>query len=242
MARRSVLLGSAAGLGVATLGLPGAALAQDGSRRLRNPFALGVASGDPAPDGFVIWTRLAPDPTRRRRHGRHALAGPRGGLGGRRGRPLARITRRDTAPARPDGGHAVHVELGGLRPGREYFYRFSVDGHLSPSGRTRTQPGRARWGVDDGFASCSQYEHGWFTAYRRLAEEEPWCPTANRVSTASDSRSRHVVIRPRNGKRPAARAQPPSRDAGPRRGCRPLSGCGGGCRRTPASLGRACPR
>src|SRR5262245_1861263 len=26
------------------------------------PFTLGVASGDPAPDGFVLWTRLAPDP------------------------------------------------------------------------------------------------------------------------------------------------------------------------------------
>ena len=26
-------------------------------------FTLGVASGDPAPDGFVLWTRLAPDPT-----------------------------------------------------------------------------------------------------------------------------------------------------------------------------------
>lgn len=26
------------------------------------PFALGVASGDPAPDGVVLWTRLAPDP------------------------------------------------------------------------------------------------------------------------------------------------------------------------------------
>jgi alkaline phosphatase D len=25
-----------------------------------HPFSLGVASGDPAPDGFVIWTRLAP--------------------------------------------------------------------------------------------------------------------------------------------------------------------------------------
>src|SRR3546814_8321196 len=29
---------------------------------LDDPFALGVASGDPAPDGFVIWTRLAPRP------------------------------------------------------------------------------------------------------------------------------------------------------------------------------------
>ena len=27
-----------------------------------NPFTLGVASGDPWPDGFVIWTRLAPRP------------------------------------------------------------------------------------------------------------------------------------------------------------------------------------
>src|SRR5262245_19284983 len=26
------------------------------------PFRLGVASGDPASDGFVIWTRLAPQP------------------------------------------------------------------------------------------------------------------------------------------------------------------------------------
>ena len=26
------------------------------------PFKLGVASGDPAPDGFVIWTRIAPEP------------------------------------------------------------------------------------------------------------------------------------------------------------------------------------
>ena len=25
------------------------------------PFSLGVASGDPEPDGVVIWTRLAPD-------------------------------------------------------------------------------------------------------------------------------------------------------------------------------------
>jgi alkaline phosphatase D len=27
-----------------------------------DPFSLGVASGDPTPDGVVLWTRLAPDP------------------------------------------------------------------------------------------------------------------------------------------------------------------------------------
>ncbi len=28
-----------------------------------NPFTLGVASGDPSPDGIILWTRLAPEPT-----------------------------------------------------------------------------------------------------------------------------------------------------------------------------------
>ena len=27
-----------------------------------DPFSLGVASGDPTPDGIVLWTRLAPEP------------------------------------------------------------------------------------------------------------------------------------------------------------------------------------
>src|SRR5262245_59135084 len=27
-----------------------------------DPFQLGIAAGDPAPDGFVLWTRLAPKP------------------------------------------------------------------------------------------------------------------------------------------------------------------------------------
>ena len=34
----------------------------DGSRSQSDPFALGVASGDPDATGFVAWTRLAPEP------------------------------------------------------------------------------------------------------------------------------------------------------------------------------------
>jgi len=32
------------------------------SWRAGDPFSLGVASGAPRPDGFVLWTRLAPEP------------------------------------------------------------------------------------------------------------------------------------------------------------------------------------
>ncbi|HAQ36853.1 MAG TPA: alkaline phosphatase, partial [Alphaproteobacteria bacterium] len=39
----------------------GTAMAQTGPMP-GDPFSLGVASGDPTPDGFVLWTRLAPLP------------------------------------------------------------------------------------------------------------------------------------------------------------------------------------
>ncbi|MBF9132536.1 alkaline phosphatase D family protein [Plantactinospora sp. S1510] len=174
LSRRTLLLsGAAVGAAGAVTVLPSAAVA---GRPLRtDPFTLGVASGDPDHDGFVLWTRLAPTP----------LA--EDGLGGMSNRPVPvrwelaaderfrRVVRRGTAVARPEAGHSVHVELGGLQPGREYFYRFHAERHTSPVGRTRTAP--APWASGGklvmAFASCSQFEHGYFTAYRRLAEEDP---------------------------------------------------------------------
>ena len=103
------------------------------------PFKLGVASGDPSPDGVVLWTRLAPDP-----------------LNG------------------PELAHSVHVEVGGLQPSGEYFYRFRAGSELSPVGRTRTAPafGASVGEMNFAFVSCQQYEHGYFTAYRHMSEED----------------------------------------------------------------------
>lgn len=68
----------------------------------------------------------------------------------------------------------MHVELTGLRPGSEYFYRFRTGGYLSATGRTRTAPAPGASGaLTMCFASCSNYEQGWFTGYRRLAEDDP---------------------------------------------------------------------
>ncbi|SDZ40536.1 alkaline phosphatase D [Micromonospora pattaloongensis] len=140
-----------------------------------DPFTLGVASGDPDADGFVLWTRLAPRP----------LA--EDGCGGMPDRVVEvewqvaaderfrHVLRRGVTAARPESAHSVHVELAGLLPGREYFYRFRAEGFVSPVGRTRTAP--PPWALGGAlamaFASCAQYEHGYFTAYRRLAEDEP---------------------------------------------------------------------
>jgi phosphodiesterase/alkaline phosphatase D-like protein len=40
--------------------------------------------------------------------------------------------------ARSELAHSVHVEVSGLRPGAECFYRFRVGRGLSPAGRTKT--------------------------------------------------------------------------------------------------------
>ena len=137
-----------------------------------DPFQLGVASGDPAPDGFVLWTRLALDP----------LNG-----GGMPGEPIdvrwqvaadenmRRPMRQGVAAADPRLGHSVHVEVAGLDPDRWYWYRFAAGGEESAVGRARTapapnaQPERLRFA----FASCQHYESGYYTAYKHMADENP---------------------------------------------------------------------
>nr|WP_101376335.1 alkaline phosphatase D family protein [Saccharopolyspora spinosa] len=177
LSRRGVLLGGtlAGAAALSTVaGLPAAALTGAGVARRDEVFTLGVASGDPAPDGVVLWTRLAANP----------LA--EDGMGGMPNRTFpvqwevaederfTRVVQRGESQAAPELGHSVHVELTGLRPDREYFYRFRADGSLSPTGRTRTAPvPGALTSLSMAFASCAQYEHGYFTAYRHLAEEHP---------------------------------------------------------------------
>jgi len=135
------------------------------------PFTLGVASGDPSADGMVLWTRLATEPL---------VFG-----GGMPTRPMVvewqlaaddgmrKVVRQGSAMAHPELGHAVHVELDGLAPGRPYWYRFTVGGHASTVGCTRTLPAataavdRVRFAV----AGCQHYEEGHYTAWRRIAEE-----------------------------------------------------------------------
>lgn len=136
------------------------------------PFTLGVASGEPLPDGVVIWTRLAPLPFE--------------SFGGMPLEPVdvrwmvaedesfATVVRQGTAVATPDWGHSVHVEVGGLRPNRWYWYQFVAGQEVSPVGRTRTAPapGSPLDGFRFAFASCQRWDHGLYTAYRDMARQD----------------------------------------------------------------------
>jgi len=135
------------------------------------PFQLGIAAGDPAADGFVIWTRLAPDPLAIG-YGMPSQPVPvKWQVATDRG--FANVAQSGEAVARPEMGHAVHVEVQGLQPDREYFYRFIAGTERTATGRAKTAPApgtvtaRARFGV----VGCQAYEQGFYTAHRKAAED-----------------------------------------------------------------------
>ena len=113
------------------------------------PSTLGVESGDPAPDGVVLWTRLAPDPLAEDGHGGMPSLRVPVRLEVARDERFRRVVQRGMVQAQPELGHAVHVEVRGLEPGCEYFYRFRAGSEQSPVGRTRTTPSAGA------FAFCS---------------------------------------------------------------------------------------
>ncbi len=136
-------------------------------------FSFGVASGDPTPDGVVLWTRLATRP----------LAGD-GGMGTARvpvrweiydDDGARHLVRAGDAVAEPAWGHSVHVEVSGLQSGRPYWYRFIAGGEASAIGRTRTAP--ARHALPDRlrfcFGSCQKYEDAQFGAWANTVAEHP---------------------------------------------------------------------
>ncbi len=122
-------------------------------------FQHGVASGDPLPDGVILWTRVSPL-TAGTVEVTWEIAADSG---------FEPVLATGSAEASAERDYTVKVDVGGLAPARTYFYRFRGQLQTSPVGRTRTAPAgataRARFGV----ASCSSYAQGYFHAYRALS-------------------------------------------------------------------------
>jgi alkaline phosphatase D len=173
LSRRAFVRGAAA-----TFAAPGIVGCVSTTRSWANdPFSLGVAAGSPSADGFVLWTRLAPEPSN---YDPTATAGMSGdgvtvAYEIATDPSLRTIIARGTAFADPRYGYSVHVEITGLQPGRPYWYRFMSGDATSRIGRAMTRPpqGAPVERVNFGFVSCSNYEHGYFSAYRHLADEQP---------------------------------------------------------------------
>lgn len=130
-----------------------------------NPFASGIASGDPTSSGVVLWTRLLGegDWIRSAVNVRWELASDEA---------FTKDVKRGRVRATPEQGHTVHVEVEGLKPAREYWYRFLVDGAESPKGRTKTAPAGPADRLRFAFASCQHFETGYYTAYSHMVKED----------------------------------------------------------------------
>ncbi|HEX2193177.1 MAG TPA: alkaline phosphatase D family protein [Acidimicrobiales bacterium] len=126
------------------------------------PFAHGVASGDPLPDRVVLWTRVSP-----------SGSGPVA-VGWRVGTTpdLSQVVTEGSADAVAERDFTVKVDVGGLEPATTYYYRFETAGRPSPVGRTRTAPTGPTERIRLGVVSCACWPHGFFNAYRHLAERD----------------------------------------------------------------------
>jgi alkaline phosphatase D len=172
---RRALLQSAFAAAAAGMVAPARANAASGANLNSDPFQmLGAASGDPLPDGVVLWCRLALDLEDGKRWG---LPEDAYRIGWeirdleRSGRPIAA---KGTAIASADKGYAVHVEATGLQPATRYAYRFTL-GDYATEGVTRTAP--AAGSMPDklrfAFCSCAEYEFAFPHAYELMARDEP---------------------------------------------------------------------
>ena len=127
------------------------------------PFYHGVASGDPLDDRVIIWTRVTPDDSTASVEVTWELAD---------NETFESIAKSGKVTTGPERDHTVKVDVDGLQAGRHYFYRFNALGSTSPVGRTKTLPRDAVDSLKFAVVSCSNWQHGYFNAYDRIAEKE----------------------------------------------------------------------
>jgi alkaline phosphatase D len=143
-------------------GAPTLAQAQVAAQNEVN-FLHGVASGDPLSDAVVIWTRATP-----------VDAGAAVMLGWvmAADEAFTEVVASGHAEAGPAHDHTVKVDVAGLKPGRDYWYRFTAGGATSPVGRARTLPAGRVDEVVLAFVTCALYPNGLFNAYDHIAKSE----------------------------------------------------------------------
>ncbi|WP_329340196.1 alkaline phosphatase D family protein [Streptomyces sp. NBC_00663] len=163
--RRTVVKAAAATAGAVLVAAPFPAGAADEAPA----FLHGVASGDPLPDGVLLWTRVTPV----------AAAIPGSGLGPDTevswivalDKAFTNIVAKGSVTATAASDHTVKADVRGLAPATDYWFRFSAGGTDSPAARTRTAPAAdaAVTNLRFGVVSCANWEAGYFASYRHLA-------------------------------------------------------------------------
>ncbi|MDO4910898.1 MAG: alkaline phosphatase D family protein [Corynebacterium sp.] len=169
LSRRTVLKAGAVGAAASPF------LVHSAQAEEARPFQHGVAAGDPWPESIILWTRVTTTPEDVPGSERGVLTNLTYEMSLTPG--FEQIIASGPAQALPDRDSTVHVEATGLQPYTQYYYRFRINdgiyaGHYSPVGKAKTAPapGHTPERFRAAFLSCSNWESGYFHAYRDLAQ------------------------------------------------------------------------
>ncbi|MEZ4825125.1 MAG: alkaline phosphatase D family protein [Bacteroidia bacterium] len=127
-----------------------------------NVFIHGVASGDPMADRIIIWTRVESPNFEARVSVSWEIAADS---------LFAQITGTGKLETTAEKDFTGKADVTGLSPDTRYFYRFRALGEVSPTGVTRTAPEKDVNLLEFAVVSCNNYQHGYFAAFRHIAEK-----------------------------------------------------------------------
>jgi alkaline phosphatase D len=174
MNRRAFIVAAASWGAAAVWGWPVPRRSQALWRERRELFPEGVASGDPDSNSVLFWTRYS---------GSHSGKPARLTLEVAEDELFERVTASAPVTVSPAADWTCRVLVGGLKPSRVYWYRFSDrDGNGSRIGRTITAPNDDDTRpVNFAFVSCQDVNEGKLNAYRRMIYEDERAPAAEQL-------------------------------------------------------------
>ncbi|GGM83891.1 alkaline phosphatase D family protein [Shewanella xiamenensis] len=161
--RRDFLAMSAKGIGAAVIsyGLMGCSDSND-DNSVPAQFLHGVASGDPAQDAVILWTRVTPDSAGDVKVSWQVASDA----------AFSQLVTTGEMVTNANRDYTVKVDARGLRAGQNYFYRFMTADKISVVGKTRTLPEGEVSSVKLAVMSCANFPAGYFNVYELAAAQD----------------------------------------------------------------------
>lgn len=161
--RRDFLAMSAKGVGVAVIsyGLMGCSDSDD-VQSVPAQFLHGIASGDPASDAVILWTRVTPESEGDVKVSWQVATDA----------AFAQLVTIGEMVTNANRDYTVKIDARGLRAGKNYFYRFMTGGKTSEVGKTCTLPEGDVSSVKLAVMSCANFPAGYFNAYELAAAQD----------------------------------------------------------------------
>lgn len=125
------------------------------------PFYHGVASGDPTNSSVILWTKVTLDKKVAKAKIYWELS---------EDEDFTSIVRKGEGVTSNGDDFVLKPDVQGLNENTEYYYRFRYNGTNSIVGKTKTLPSESQE-IDIAFASCSNFEWGYFNNYRFIAQD-----------------------------------------------------------------------